>query len=127
VLALVIDDSSTMRRIVRASVAQLGFSVYEALDGQDALSLLSQIPTVPDISLIDWNMPVMNGLDFVRQVHQMPEFRSMWLMMVTTEAEQSQIVRALAAGAHEYLIKPFTDIALHEKLAYLGLVPYPQS
>jgi two-component system, chemotaxis family, chemotaxis protein CheY len=125
-LALVIDDSSTMRRIIRSTVAQLGFAVYEAVDGQDALNLLSEIPTVPDISLVDWNMPVMDGLTFVRTVHKMADYKSMWLMMVTTESEHSQVVRALAAGAHEYLIKPFTQMGLHEKLAYLGLVPYPQ-
>ncbi len=121
-LALVIDDSTTMRRIIRSAVTQLRFAVYEAVDGRDALDLLGQIPTVPDIALIDWNMPVMDGLEFVRTVHKLPDYRSMWLMMVTTESEQSQIVRALAAGANEYLIKPFTQPGLHEKLAYLGLV-----
>jgi two-component system chemotaxis response regulator CheY len=125
VLAVVIDDSSTMRRIVRAAVTRLGFAVYEATDGRDALDLLEQIPNVPDICLVDWNMPNMNGLEFVRTVRKLDDFRSMWLMMVTTESEQSQIVRALAAGAHEYLIKPFTPDGLQSKLAYLGLVPYP--
>lgn len=126
-LALVIDDSTTMRRIVRAAVTRLGFAVYEATDGRDALDLLEQIPSAPDICLIDWNMPVMNGLDFVREVRKLEDYREMWLMMVTTESEQSQIVRALAAGAHEYLIKPFTQDAIQHKLAYLGLVPYPVS
>lgn len=124
-LAVVIDDSSTMRRIVRSAVTALGFAVYEATDGRDALDLLGQIPNVPDICLVDWNMPNLNGLEFVRTVRKIDDFRAMWLMMVTTESEQSQIVRALAAGAHEYLIKPFTQDGLQAKLAYLGLVPYP--
>ena len=114
-----------MRRIIRASVTRLGFSVYEATDGLDALDLLQQIPNVPDICLVDWNMPNMNGLEFVRTVRKLDDYRSTWLMMVTTESEHSQIVRALAAGAHEYLIKPFTQDGLEAKLAYLGLITQP--
>jgi two-component system chemotaxis response regulator CheY len=123
VLAVVIDDSSTMRRIVRSAVAALGFAVYEATDGRDALDLLGQIPNVPDICLVDWNMPNMNGLEFVTAAREDERLRDMTLVMVTTESEQSHIVRALAAGAHEYVIKPFTSEAMIEKLALLGLVP----
>jgi len=122
-LALVIDDSSTMRRLLTGLVAPLGFNVYEAVNGQDALDLLMECGTIPDIALIDWNMPVMSGLEFIRHVRQLPEFRSMTLMMVTTESEHSQVVRALAAGAHEYIIKPFPPEVIQEKLAYLGLLP----
>ena len=78
---------------------------------------------MPDLALVDWNMPVMNGLEFVTAVRADPRLRAMTLVMVTTESEQSQIVRALAAGAHEYVIKPFTADAMVEKLALLGLVP----
>jgi two-component system chemotaxis response regulator CheY len=78
---------------------------------------------VPDLALIDWNMPRMNGLELVSAVRGDPRLRSMTLVMVTTEGEQAQIVRALAAGAHEYVIKPFTSGAMLEKLALLGLVP----
>ena len=68
-------------------------------------------------------MPVMDGLELVTAVRANPEWRSVTLMMVTTESEQSQIVRALAAGAHEYLIKPFTPEAIAEKLELLGVLP----
>jgi two-component system chemotaxis response regulator CheY len=68
-------------------------------------------------------MPVMDGLEFVTAVRSRPELRGVTLMMVTTESEHGQIVRALAAGAHEYVIKPFTPDAIAEKLALLGLVP----
>jgi two-component system chemotaxis response regulator CheY len=68
-------------------------------------------------------MPEMNGLEFVTAVRAEPKYRNMTLMMVTTEGEQSQIVRALAAGAHEYVIKPFTPDAIMDKLALLGIVP----
>ena len=122
-LAIVIDDSTTMRRIIRGIVAQLGFAVYEASNGQEALDLLMEIPTIPDVALVDWNMPVMDGLEFIRRVRKLDGFRDMSLMMVTTESEHSQVVRALAAGAHEYVIKPFTPDAIQQKLAYLGVLP----
>ena len=122
-LALVIDDSSTMRKVLTSIITPLGFNVYEAIHGQDALDLLTQGGTMPDIALIDWNMPVMNGLEFIRAVRQLPQFRDMTLMMVTTVSEHSNVVRALAAGAHEYIIKPFPPELITEKLAYLGLLP----
>ena len=68
-------------------------------------------------------MPVMDGLTFIKTVRKRPEYSNITLMMVTTESEHAQIVRALAAGAHEYVIKPFTADAIGEKLALLGLVP----
>ena len=120
--ALVVDDSRTMRRIVGRSLVGLGFEVVEAGDGQQALDALVGGP-IPDLACVDWNMPVMDGLTFVTRVRAEPAWRAITLLMVTTESEHSQIVRALAAGAHEYLIKPFTPDALQEKLELLGLVP----
>ena len=79
---------------------------------------------VPELALIDWNMPVMNGLEFVSAVRKRDRTAAqMTLMMVTTESEHSQIVRALAAGAHEYVLKPFTAEAITDKLSLLGLTP----
>jgi len=78
---------------------------------------------LPGLALVDWNMPEMNGLEFVTAVRADQRLRNMTLMMVTTESEQSQIVRALASGAHEYVIKPFTPDAIIDKLTLLGLVP----
>ena len=75
-----------------------------------------------DVALVDWNMPVMDGLTFVKTCRQREDLRDMTLMMVTTESEQGRIVRALAAGAHEYVIKPFTEETIAQKLALLGLV-----
>lgn len=124
--AIVIDDSRAMRMILRRIAGQLGFEVTEAGNGQEALDQLEELikeATVPELALIDWNMPIMNGLEFVTAVRDDPRFRAMTLMMVTTESEQSQIVRALAAGAHEYVVKPFTPDAITEKLALLGLGP----
>ncbi|MFI7598005.1 response regulator [Actinoplanes sp. NPDC049681] len=121
-LALVVDDSSTMRRILQRVLGQLGFAAYEASNGQEALDLLVEIPTVPDVALIDWNMPVMDGLELIRHIRKMPPLRDMCMMMVTTEGEHSQMVRALAAGAHEYVLKPFAPETIKQKLAYMGLI-----
>jgi two-component system chemotaxis response regulator CheY len=122
VLALVIDDSRAMRMILKRVLTSSGFDVVEAGDGQQALDVVSAGP-VPDVALIDWNMPVMNGLEFVTAVRANPDYRQMTLMMVTTESEHGQIVRALAAGAHEYVLKPFTNEAITDKLSLLGLTP----
>jgi two-component system, chemotaxis family, chemotaxis protein CheY len=123
-LAMVIDDSRAMRLILKRIVSKLGYEVIEAANGKEAVDYLhANESTMPDVALIDWNMPEMNGLEFVTTVRAEPRLRQMTLMMVTTESEQSQIVRALAAGAHEYVIKPFTPDAIFDKLALLGLVP----
>jgi two-component system chemotaxis response regulator CheY len=121
-LAMVIDDSRAMRMILRRITGQLGFEVCEAGNGREALEYLASHDDLPSFALVDWNMPEMNGLEFVTAVRADERLRSMTLMMVTTESEHSQIVRALAAGAHEYVIKPFTPDAIEEKLALLGLV-----
>lgn len=120
--ALVIDDSRAMRRIVSRLLQDLGFTTDEAGDGAQALELL-EAGTTYDLACVDWNMPVMDGLTFIHAVRRRRAWRGITLMMVTTESEHDQIVRALAAGAHEYLIKPFTPDALSGKLEMLGLVP----
>lgn len=121
--ALVIDDSRAMRMILRRTLTRLGFDVVEAGDGQEALDALAALGEVPALATVDWNMPVMNGLTFIQTVRKDKAYRSMALMMVTTESEHSQVVRALAAGAHEYVLKPFGEDAIQDKLALLGLVP----
>jgi two-component system chemotaxis response regulator CheY len=118
--ALIIDDSRAMRSILRRIVTDLGFETLEAGHGQEALDHL-EAGRVPELCLIDWNMPVMDGYTFVTRVRENPEWRDITLMMVTTESEHGQIVRALAAGAHEYVIKPFTPDAIVDKLELLGL------
>jgi two-component system chemotaxis response regulator CheY len=122
VRALVIDDSRAMRRIVGGILEGFGFEVRQAGHGREALDVMQEGWT-PDLACVDWNMPVMDGLQYVSVVRANPAWRSVTLMMVTTESETGQIVRALAAGAHEYLIKPFTADALRDKLALLGLLP----
>lgn len=119
--ALIIDDSRAMRSILRRIVSGLSFETAEAGHGQEALDQM-EAGLKPDLCLIDWNMPVMDGYTFITRVRANPAWRNVTLMMVTTESEQGQIVKALAAGAHEYVIKPFTPDAIVEKLQLLGLV-----
>jgi two-component system chemotaxis response regulator CheY len=120
VRALVLDDSRAMRMVLVRILKAKGWEVVEAGDGQEGLDVLAGGPS-PDLALIDWNMPVMNGLDFIRAVRKDPMYVDMTLVMVTTESEHGQVVRALAAGAHEYVFKPFTPEALLGKLSMLGL------
>lgn len=120
--ALVVDDSRTMRSILARQLGALGFEVEEADDGAAALRRLETGP-LPALALVDWNMPVMNGLQFVQAARRRSEWRSLVIMMVSTEGEYEQIGRAIAAGAHEYLVKPFTPDALAEKLTLMGLAP----
>jgi two-component system chemotaxis response regulator CheY len=123
--ALVIDDSRAMRRIVSGILEGLGYEAQQAGHGREGLDVLEALDReqLPDLVCVDWNMPVMDGLQFVSAVRSNPAWRSMTIMMVTSESEHTQIVRALAAGAHEYVIKPFTADAIRDKLALLGLLP----
>ena len=120
--ALIVDDSRAMRKIIGGILRKEGFEILEAVNGEEALVLLNAPETGRvDLATIDWNMPVMDGLELVVNIRAEKSLRNITLMMVTTESEHSQIVRALAAGAHEYLIKPFTPEAVQEKLLMLGL------
>ena len=119
--ALVIDDSRAMRLILGDLLQQLGYQTSEAGDGQQAITLLEGDDTIPSLALVDWNMPVMNGLEFIRAVRQKPCYSNMKLLVVTSEAEVGQMVEALTAGADEYLMKPFSSEALACKLEMMGL------
>lgn len=116
--ALVIDDSRAMRMIIRTALQDLGYSCEEACDGKEALGVLQKSGPF-DIALVDWNMPVLNGFEFVKAVRQDHAHNAMKLMMVTTEVETSQVCKALEAGANEYLMKPFTKDVLKDKLQML--------
>ena len=106
--AIVIDDSSAMRRILRRLMEGIGFDVLEAGDGQQGLDCLNDNPN-PEIVLVDWNMPVMDGLQFVKAVRADPNFEKLKLMMVTTETEPHRMAQAMMAGVDEFVMKPFTS------------------
>lgn len=119
-VALVVDDSRAMRMVLRRMLEQLGFTVHDAPDGPEALSLVNS-GTTPDLVLVDWHMPQMQGIDLVAALRSAPVSFDGRIVMVTTETEMTQMARALAAGADEYLMKPFTADAVTEKLQLLGL------
>jgi len=120
VRALVIDDSRAMRTILSKMLVSIGFDVEQASDGKEALSKLDASQPF-ELALVDWNMPVMNGYEFVQAVRAESSWDTMQLMMVTTETETDQVVKALEAGANEYVMKPFTKDVILEKLDILGL------
>lgn len=118
--ALIVDDSRTTRAIIARLVQGLGYITTEAPDGAAALAHL-QAQGAPDITFVDWNMPEMTGIEFVENVRRDARFDGMQIVMVTSENEMSNVSAALAAGANEYLMKPFTKEGLQEKIALLGL------
>jgi two-component system chemotaxis response regulator CheY len=118
--ALVLDDSPTQRLVLKLILAHLGFEVIEAADGREGLARLAAVGSA-DLALVDWNMPQMNGLQFVEAVRADRRWDSMPLLMVTAETELEQVARALAAGANEYIMKPFTKESIQEKLQILGV------
>jgi two-component system chemotaxis response regulator CheY len=118
---LIIDDSRAIRMILGRDMRGLGFEVFEAGNGLEALDKLQEIGVV-DLALVDWNMPEMNGYEFLCAARAKDELADMRIMMVTTEAEISQMVKALEAGANEYVIKPFNKEAIEEKIRLIGLI-----
>ena len=120
-LALIVDDSRTMRLVLKKILNEVGFEVSEAGDGSEALIRLKELDRV-DLMLVDWNMPVMDGLEFVRTVRQDNAYDEVPLMMVTTEDTMDRVVEALNAGANEYVMKPFTSESIIEKLEILDLL-----
>lgn len=118
--ALIVDDSRAMRMIIGRQMKSLGFEIHEAGNGREALDAIASAGPF-QVALVDWNMPVMDGYEFVCTARKDQANRDMLIMMVTTETEHAQVVRALLAGASEYLMKPFAPEAIAEKLALLGL------
>ena len=117
--ALLIDDSRAIRLILARMLEEIGFDVAEAENGANALAVLDE-GFVPDLLLVDWNMPVMTGIEFVETVRSAPYNSTAPIVMVTTETEVPRVVRALEAGADEYVMKPFTKDAIFDKLRLLG-------
>jgi two-component system chemotaxis response regulator CheY len=119
--ALVVEDSSTIRMILCEYLRKMNIQVVEAADGREALERLKGMPP-PDLVLVDWNMPVMSGIDFIRAVRELHVYDPMPLIMVTTNSEYDHVGTAMEAGANEYIQKPCTLAALREKLDLLGLL-----
>jgi len=119
---LVVDDSSTMRRIIKNTLARLGHK--DILEGADGLQGWDQIDKNPDVEMLitDWNMPEMNGLELVKKVRADERFKDLPIIMVTTEGGKAEVITALKAGVNNYIVKPFTPQVLKEKLgAVMGI------
>ena len=121
---LVVDDSSTMRRIIKNTLERLGHTdVVEAEHGVEAWEKLSVDESIK-VVITDWNMPEMNGLDSVKKIRAEKKYDDMPIIMVTTEGGKAEVITALKAGVNNYIVKPFTPQVLKEKLEdVLGIAP----
>ncbi|MBF0492232.1 MAG: response regulator [Deltaproteobacteria bacterium] len=117
-----IDDSKAIRSILKKMMESFGFETFEAANGRDAMKCLREMKNC-DVVLVDWNMPVMSGLDFVKELRSIAFFKKTKIMMVTTESGMSGMKLALAEGADEYVMKPFNKEIVFDKLIQLGLLP----
>jgi two-component system chemotaxis response regulator CheY len=118
--ALVIDDSRTVRIIIGRILREIGLEVIEASNGREALEQLDRFPDVA-LMLVDWNMPEMDGYEFLRAVRSQRAYDAVRILMVTSESQSEQVIRALNAGANEYLMKPFSKDVLIAKLNLLDV------
>jgi two-component system, chemotaxis family, chemotaxis protein CheY len=116
---LIVDDSRVIRGIARGILRDLGFETDEAEDGKQALEACTK--HMPDAVLLDWNMPVMNGIEFLRELRAMPGGTTPKVFFCTTENDMSHITQALETGADEFIMKPFDAEILTSKLALQGL------
>ena len=119
-LGLVVDDSKVVRKFGRRILEGRGFRVEEATDGQDALEKASK--NKPDLILLDWNMPIMDGITFLRKYREVPANHSTIVIFCTTENDASHMQEGMSAGASEYVMKPFDDEIIKTKLVQTGLM-----
>ncbi len=117
---LVVDDSRVIRNVARRILEALAFKVDEAADGQQALDACKR--AMPDAILLDWNMPVMNGIEFLRALRATPGGNTPIVLFCTTETEMTKIQQAIEAGANEYIMKPFDSEIVESKLSQVGLL-----
>ena len=117
---LVVDDSSVIRKVARRILEGLDFKINEAEDGQQALDECKR--EMPDAVLLDWNMPVMDGYDFLKALRRMPGGERPKVVFCTTENDVVHIARALHAGANEYIMKPFDKEIVEAKFQEVGLI-----
>lgn len=117
---LVVDDSKVVRMVARKILKDLEFEIVEAVDGKDALAKCDT--EMPDAVLLDWNMPIMNGIEFLRKMRALPGGEEPVVVFCTTENDVSHIQEALTAGANEYIMKPFDGEIIESKFSQTGLL-----
>jgi len=120
--ALVVDDSKAIRGMLARILTRNGFDVLQAGDGYEALAALDGDAADIDLLCVDYNMPEMNGIELLTEMREQPRFDDLAVMMVTTETHIESITSALALGANEYVMKPFTESMITDKLRILGFV-----
>ncbi|MEZ6092880.1 MAG: response regulator [Pirellulaceae bacterium] len=118
--ALVVDDSKAMRRILTKIMKDTGYTTFEAADGIEALEALKTLDPC-NLVLVDWNMPNMDGYEFIKTVRADDQYNAVRIVMVTTETEPAKMARAMMAGADEFVMKPFTKDILVDKLKLNGV------
>lgn len=117
---LIVDDSRVVRTVARKILEELKFSVSEAENGKDALDICAK--SMPDAVLLDWNMPVMNGIEFLRKLRSLANGTKPKVIFCTTENDVDHIVEAMQVGADEYIMKPFDTEIIESKLSQIGLI-----
>ncbi len=117
---LIVDDSKVIRMVARKIMEELEFETGEAADGQQAVDACKA--KMPDAILLDWNMPVMDGIEFLRQLRELPGGDKPVVVFCTTENDVEHIQQAIAAGADEYIMKPFDSEIIQAKFAQVGLL-----
>ena len=121
---LIVDDSKVVRKVARRIAEELGFQCTEAEDGQKACDICEHI--MPDAVILDWNMPVMSGIEFLEHLRQMKNGAHPKVILCTTESSVAHIKRAMDAGASEYIIKPFDSEIIKSKFMQIGLIDRPK-
>lgn len=119
-VCLVVDDSGVVRKVARRILEELGFTCEEAADGQLAYEFCSR--KMPEAILLDWNMPVMSGIEFLEKLRAMPSGNDPKVVFCTTENDMNHIQRAITAGANEYIMKPFDTEIIKSKFIQIGLI-----
>jgi len=117
---LIVDDSKVIRMVARKILQELEFETREAADGKEALDAC--ISTIPDAVLLDWNMPVMSGIEFLRELRKLPGGDKPIVVFCTTENDIQHIQEAIEAGANEYIMKPFDSEIIQAKFSQVGLL-----
>ena len=117
---LIVDDSRVVRKVAARIAADLGFTCQEAEDGDQAFDFCQE--SMPDAIILDWNMPVMSGLEFLEKLRAMKNGDHPKVIFCTTEHDVAHVQRALRAGAHEYVMKPFDSEILQNKFVQIGLL-----
>ena len=118
--SLVVDDSKIVRKVTRKILENIGYQVHEAENGEVAVDAYKTHK--PSLIMLDWHMPVMNGLEFLKVLRGLPEGAAPKVIFCTTETDLSNIQAAMEAGANEYVMKPFDEDIIRGKLTQLGLV-----